>query len=233
MAAEEVGELGVDHDERVVLALLLPRRDLGDLRPLGEIELAPGQAPQFASTQTGVGEGQVDPAPIQYRCRSSQNDGVISFQRLTVRMGQTPLDTLGSTFANNRPATRTTVLDVQRLAWPVRAGEWTDLGLGAAFDYTPALGNLFVEVQATAINTNSNVNFQMGQTQPGSVSVAVAADYSGSPPGIGGGYSYAPLMRIGEGLATSGWLGQGCAGSTGTSPALGKIGRASCRGGET
>jgi hypothetical protein len=187
---------------------------LGQTTPQGQSRIAQVLVSRFRFANVPVRIDSLSFAPTA--------DAAMAFQRLIVRMGYLPADLLDFDFANNRSTTMATVLDVQRFSWPLREGEWNDLGLQTPFVYTPALGNLVIEIQAT--NITGATSFCFGPRTATGTSLGVFADYTGAAPTSGSGVPNVALLRIGEGLATTSYLGQGCNGSSGTAPALGILG---------
>lgn len=155
------------------------------------------------------------------------DDGEIRYSSLRVRMGHAAPGVLQSTFASNFLTPPVTVLETHDYVWPHRHGQWNEVGLQSAFTYTPAVGNLLIEIVATGITSAPNSGMRHYSFSASTSDVKVESFSSTSTvPTSGSNANYLPVVRVCADLANLSWSGESCPGSGNTHPALGLSGTA-------
>lgn len=154
-------------------------------------------------------------------------NGAMRYSAIRVRMAHTTHDNLDVTFANNFATAPQVVLDSHDYVWPHRQGEWTEIGLQSPFVYTPAIGNLLIEVRVTGMvadHTTGNGVTHFRHSVNTQAAQMVVRDYLGNEPQNGSMNVRAPTVRLCSDLANLLWLGESCGRQPGSRPGLGFAG---------
>lgn len=156
---------------------------------------------------------------------SMTQDTTLSFARLRIRLGHTAQNSLSLSFAANWATPPQIVMEANDYHWPCRHGEWTEIGLQTPFVYTPAIGDLLVEVVAEQSAGSPVTSRSYWNAAP--AMAAVEAFYrQGFMATTGSGWFEIPMVRLCADHANLSWTGESCPGSLGTRPALGFSGSA-------